>query len=452
MDRMEVKYDSDLDLKNRNSLKLFNDRIQDNATILEFGPANGRFTRYLKNMRNCCVDIVEYNNISGREAAQYARNSFLGENEGDIEKYIWAEKLAKEKYDFILFADVLEHLYDPTQVLMKCKEFLKPDGSILLSVPNIANNNIILNLLNDEFKYTSTGLLDDTHIRFFTYKTMYDIAENLGYSVCSIDYTLGLPRETEVDIESKKLNKYLPLVGEHYLGNIYQLVFEFKINAETSVKNKEMPVIWFPSAYYANNGEYSENTHLECPEAECSDGVYTARFYVTDLLNENKFRFDPIEGCHCLLELMEVRGDAGDFVVSNTNAIHQEGKCYYFLTTDPVIEFEGALSNATFVELRYRLTLLDNAYLNNMVNNLVSGSRLELGKTKSELSNCQNELEKAKKEIDNNEEEINRLKEEINRLKAELLAHANELQAIKNTRGYRMLEYARGIRGKIMGE
>lgn len=445
MDRLEVKYDCDLDLQGRNSLKLFNDRIKDNAKILEFGPANGRFTRFLKNNRNCCVDIVEYNNISGQEAAQYARNAFLGEKEGDIENYIWAEKLVEEKYDFILFADVLEHLYDPTKVLKVCKEFLKADGAILLSVPNIANNNIILNLLNDEFNYTSTGLLDDTHIRFFTYKTLFDIAEKLGYSVCSVDYTLGLPGETEVDIKSEKLDKYLPMISEHHLGNIYQLVFELRKNAEISVKNEEMPIIWYPSAYYSNAGMYSEKTHLECSDLECDNDVYTAKFYVSGLVNENKFRFDPIEGCQCLLELMDIRVDMGNLNVNCANAFHQEGGCYYFLTTDPVIEFEGELSGATFIELRYKLTLLDNAYLSNMINRLLGDSRNELERVKFDLEKTKGERDELKIERDKNTEEISRLK-------AELLACYNELHAIKNTRGYKMLEYARSIRGKVMGE
>lgn len=83
--RLEIKYDCDLDLDTKNSLKLINDRLRDNALVLEFGPANGRFTRHLKENRHCTVDIVEYNPKSGKMAAQYARFALVGIDEGNIE-------------------------------------------------------------------------------------------------------------------------------------------------------------------------------------------------------------------------------------------------------------------------------------------------------------------------------------------------------------------------------
>ena len=77
----EVKYDFGLDLTSNNSLKLINDRIAADSVILEFGPANGRLTKYLKNNKNCEIDIVEINPISGKIAAKYSRRALIG-NEG----------------------------------------------------------------------------------------------------------------------------------------------------------------------------------------------------------------------------------------------------------------------------------------------------------------------------------------------------------------------------------
>lgn len=239
MNRLEVKYDYGLDLKSKNALKLINDRLNDNSFILEFGPANGRLTKHMSKNRNCIVDIVEYNPISGKEAAQYARKALIGEKDGDIEKYIWLSRLAGEKYDYIIFADVLEHLYDPAETLSKCRELLKDDGSILLSVPNIANNNIILSLLKDEFNYTPFGLLDDTHIRFFAYNSLNRLIEKLNYKVSYADYSLGKVGETEIPINYAAFSEFnKEIIKRHALGNVYQFIYELKINKDVSLDNR----------------------------------------------------------------------------------------------------------------------------------------------------------------------------------------------------------------------
>ena len=150
------KYDFDLELYEDNPLAWIADRVAVSSRVLEFGSADGRLTRYLKENKNCLVDIVEIDEESGKKAALYANRAFVGSGEGDIEKYCWL--LDGEKYDFIIFADVLEHLLHPWEVVKKCKKALVPQGQILASVPNIAHNSIIIDLINDRFTYHPTGL------------------------------------------------------------------------------------------------------------------------------------------------------------------------------------------------------------------------------------------------------------------------------------------------------
>lgn len=370
MNRFEIKYDCELDLKTKNSLKLINDRIKNNSLILEFGPANGRFTRYLYEKRHCIVDIVEYNSISGKEAAKYARYALLGEVEGNIEKYIWLEKLASEKYDFIVFADVLEHLYDPIKALEMCKNLLKPSGAVLLSVPNVANNNIILNLLNDEFRYTSTGLLDDTHIRFFTYKSCNRIAETLGYSVSYIDYTLGLVGQTEIDVSAAMFAGYdMEVVDTHILGKIYQLVYELKLETDKfHVDNKEnyieslkdgLEIKYIPRGFYKKNGEYKDDTVINCETISVNKGKYRAIFNIKGLCTDGRFRFDPLENVFCEIEILVIDTDGSDCTVQNSNALKVQGCKYIFMTIDPIIEIIGDFSNATYIIIEYRINVLD---------------------------------------------------------------------------------------------
>lgn len=384
MDKQEVKYDFKLDLNSRNSLKLINDRLKDDSKVLEFGPANGRLTKYMNIKRNCIVDIVEYNHISGKDAAQYARKALIGDKEGDIEKYIWADKLAEEKYDFIIFADVLEHLYNPVEVLKRCKEFLKPDGSILLSVPNIANNNIILALLNDDFKYTSLGLLDNTHIRFFTYKTIYNLADELGYTVSDVDYTPGGIGQTEVDIKNEYLvNNDISIVTQHLQGNIYQFIFELKTNNATHIEFKGIEFAYPPVVYYENNeSKYSESTCLKCNSLKCGNDIYIARFNIDGLVGKDKFRFDPVEGVRCSLELLDARTDNGELKLIGTNAAHRKYETFYFMTTDPIVEFEKIFDDETYIEVKYKLNPLDFNIINS-----------EYEKCKDKCAKMQNEYD-----------------------------------------------------------
>jgi SAM-dependent methyltransferase len=74
----------------------------------------------------------------------------------------------KEKYDYILMLDILEHLYNYENIIEQSKNLLKPDGKIIISLPNIANIFVRLNLLIGRFPYSDKGILDRTHLRFFT--------------------------------------------------------------------------------------------------------------------------------------------------------------------------------------------------------------------------------------------------------------------------------------------
>ena len=219
------KYDFVLDLDSDNSLKWINECLTDNSIILEFGPANGRLTKYLVEKRHCTVDIVEIEAEAGEQAAKFARNSLIGTEEGDIERFIWEEKLEGIKYDYIIFADVLEHLYRPDLVLEKCKKLLNEKGKIVFSVPNIAYNGLILNLLRDRFEYTSIGLLDDTHIRFFTYYSIVELIKKLNMHIVFQGGTQSEVGTNEVTGRYEFFSDYnSDIIKSHSYGSVYQFI------------------------------------------------------------------------------------------------------------------------------------------------------------------------------------------------------------------------------------
>lgn len=90
----------------------------------------------------------------------------------------------KETFHYIIFGDVLEHLHDPLETLIYCRDFLRKDGCIIASIPNLMHISVMEELLQGDFTYTETGLLDKTHIHFFTYNEIVRMFCKAGYTIC----------------------------------------------------------------------------------------------------------------------------------------------------------------------------------------------------------------------------------------------------------------------------
>jgi 2-polyprenyl-3-methyl-5-hydroxy-6-metoxy-1,4-benzoquinol methylase len=96
-------------------------------------------------------------------------------------------------FDLVVFADVLEHLYDPWKVLARVREFLRPNGAILASIPNVQNVGVIDQLTRGYWTYTQCGLLDGTHIRFFTLAEITRLFSWSGYEITQCVATCSPP-------------------------------------------------------------------------------------------------------------------------------------------------------------------------------------------------------------------------------------------------------------------
>jgi 2-polyprenyl-3-methyl-5-hydroxy-6-metoxy-1,4-benzoquinol methylase len=95
----------------------------------------------------------------------------------------------KASFDTILCYDVLEHLYDPWSVLRRLRTLLRPEGRMQASIPNARNFRVWLPLvLEGRFHYEPAGLLDVTHIRFFSRRDAVELFERTGYHVAAVQY------------------------------------------------------------------------------------------------------------------------------------------------------------------------------------------------------------------------------------------------------------------------
>ena len=149
-----------------------------NKSVLEVGCATGYFTKAMVE-RGCKVVGIELDPAAAAVAEEWAERVVVGDiDRGDI----W-DQVDDESFDVVLCGDVLEHLRDPLGALRSAVRKLKPEGVVVASLPNVAHGDVRLALLRGSFRYRDLGLLDRTHIRFFTLETARELFRDAGLLV-----------------------------------------------------------------------------------------------------------------------------------------------------------------------------------------------------------------------------------------------------------------------------
>lgn len=180
-----------LDEKNINRIAV--EQVPLDSFVLDMGCATGFIGEYLIKNKNCQVIGVELD----EEEATLAKKRLSGVVITDLESYdafSQIKKAARNKnFDIILATSVIEHLKDPNTFLLNIKKVIKPDGKIIISTPNIAHWTIVKSLLKGDFNYEEYGILDRTHVRFFTPKSFRKLFEENGFKVedVQVDYVGG---------------------------------------------------------------------------------------------------------------------------------------------------------------------------------------------------------------------------------------------------------------------
>lgn len=187
-------------------LKLVNNNS--NNKVLEIG-ASGAYTLYaLKKMGKATyvagIDLFEINDSKQKDPLiDYFKVTNITEHNLDFEK---------ESFDIIICADVLEHLLHPQETLTYLTRFLKKDGQLIISLPNIRNFRPLIKIIfNGTFEYTESGIMDYTHLRFFCKKNMEKLILNSGLKI----------KKSYSDLEL--LDKKHKI---HHLNNITYKLFE----------------------------------------------------------------------------------------------------------------------------------------------------------------------------------------------------------------------------------
>lgn len=173
--------------------------------ILDVGTASGYLGK-VWSATGHSVFGVEYD----AAAAEKARGYYDGFQVADVESF---EFPWRREFDFIVFADVLEHLRNPAAVLQRCIPALKESGKIIISVPNIANWIIRISLLLGKFDYMDRGILDRTHLRFFTMRSLKELMSEVS---CDVLDAIPTPLPVQLVLPVTAGNWFAPLHEAHY--------------------------------------------------------------------------------------------------------------------------------------------------------------------------------------------------------------------------------------------
>ena len=178
--------------------------------VFEGGVSSGYFAAVLTRA-GLRVDGHELDPIAAARARTVCEHVYVG----DLQQFDVDE--LDGTYDVLLFGDTLEHVADPAGVLRRLSTHLASGGTLIVSVPNVANWAIRLMLLAGRFRYTDRGILDRTHLRFYTRRTLVEMIESSGFRVQSVVGTIPVP-----GVQSERLARLA-----HRIGNLRSSFFAY---------------------------------------------------------------------------------------------------------------------------------------------------------------------------------------------------------------------------------
>ena len=353
------KYDFEIDLSQNTSTGIILSKIKSGSVVLEFGCATGRMTRYMKEELGCQVFIVEYDADAYETARQYAQDGLCD----DILNYRWEERFGGIRFDAILFADVLEHLTAPEEVLSRAAGMLKEDGCLFASIPNVTHNDIVLKACQERFDYTPTGLLDDTHVHFWGLKNIEALSGKCGLHIREIAATYCPTGQTEQYGASGRTEKPLleNLLRERTGGEIYQFLVTFDKNPEAdTVYALRTPSIQ-SSVYLDTGADFNQQERIGL-EAPCfGEGSYQVHYIISDTAGIKRVRFDPIELQSCILRQVSIRQDGNVLPLICPNAVKLEAGML-LPGKDPMV-YTDVLTGTGPIEIQAEILLPGERYL-----------------------------------------------------------------------------------------
>jgi 2-polyprenyl-3-methyl-5-hydroxy-6-metoxy-1,4-benzoquinol methylase len=224
------KYDYVIDLSDDSAPSRVVRMVGEGKRVLEVGAGPGSMTRVLRDKFGCHVAAIEIDEESIQSLTPYAERVYRV----DLNDASWANNIEEDtKFDVVVAADVLEHLYDPWTALQRMSGLIAPGGCLIASVPHAGHNAIIASLLNEHVEYRESGLLDKTHIRFFGMTDIQNLFREAGLSIVEAQFVMRFPENMELaqawhSIPASTRTQLL----KNKFGFVYQVVLKAVPTAE----------------------------------------------------------------------------------------------------------------------------------------------------------------------------------------------------------------------------
>ena len=188
---LEVKTDQAYYARARTWPSIFD--IRSGTKILDVGCGKGNLGAYLQTTYGSEVTGLEIIKDNFHVASTVLHEAHLG----DIESMDMS--VLGSRFDYVIFSDSLEHMLDPKAVLERVRDLMAENGHLLISMPNIRNFRVTIPLVfSDQWDYQDEGLLDRTHLRFFTCTSICKLIEQCGYKVEQVRFDLPLSSKVGV--------------------------------------------------------------------------------------------------------------------------------------------------------------------------------------------------------------------------------------------------------------
>jgi O-antigen biosynthesis protein len=226
---MTSKHETEIDLEDRNRPHtLIVELVGRDKRVLDVGASTGYLAEVFME-RGCTVTGIEKDFVAARRAEEHCEKVIVG----DVETLDLCEALGEELFDVIVFGDVLEQLKDPLPTLIRLKSFLSSEGYVIASIPNVAHGSVRLALMQGKFEYLPFGLLDETHLRFFTRESVEQLFDAAGLSITGLERTTRDILETEIKVNTEAIeDEILELVREAPEATTYQFVVKARPSDE----------------------------------------------------------------------------------------------------------------------------------------------------------------------------------------------------------------------------
>jgi 2-polyprenyl-3-methyl-5-hydroxy-6-metoxy-1,4-benzoquinol methylase len=197
---------------------ILSDWVGTGKRVLELGCSTGYMSEHLTKKRGCVVTGIEVDPTAAARASNFCCEVLVR----DLNRSDWTAGLAQGAFEVVLMADVLEHLVDPHELLVRIRQLLSPNATVVICLPNIVHWITRVQILLGRFNYVDGGTLDHTHLRFYTVKTSREMIEGAGYRIMRAHPVFG----GRMSGHARPVWRWLTRLSPGFFA--YQLLYEAK--------------------------------------------------------------------------------------------------------------------------------------------------------------------------------------------------------------------------------